>query len=74
MKLDRQVRKESERDITLSRKLKIENWTRCMNCNSAVFTKCKEPFKEDIVDCSHFVELAEHDQVVVIKLCEWCKK
>jgi hypothetical protein len=55
----------------LQRKLKIENLTRCMNCS--VFVTCKEPFKEDIVDCSHFQELPDEKQVVVVGFCKWIR-
>lgn len=57
----------------LDRKLKIENIERCMNCS--VFVSCEEPFKENVVDCSHhFQELPESEQLVVIKLTKWCQK
>jgi hypothetical protein len=55
----------------LQRKLKIENVTRCFNCS--VFVTCEEPFKEDVVDCDHFVEITEVRQVVVVKLVEWTR-
>jgi hypothetical protein len=55
----------------LQRKLKIENLTGCMNCS--VFVTCKEPFKEDIVDCNHFSELPDEKQVVVVGLYEWSR-
>ena len=55
----------------LQRKLKIENLTRCMNCS--VFMACREPLKEDVVDCDHFVEIPDKEQVIVIGLCEWTK-
>jgi hypothetical protein len=58
-------------DEKLSHKLKIENLTRCMNCSA--FVTCREPFKEDVVDCDHFVEIPDKEQVIVICLCEWTR-
>ena len=61
------------KNIELQRKLKIENLTKCMNCRT--FMSCKEPFKENVVDCGHhFLEEAESEQVVVVKLKEWAKE
>lgn len=60
-------------DEELERKLKIENLTSCMNCRK--FVTCKEPFKENVVDCSHhFVEEPQERQVVVVRLDQWCEK
>ena len=56
----------------VERKLKIENLTACMNCKR--FVRCKEPHKEDIVDCSHhFDEEPSERQVVVVNLLEWTR-
>lgn len=53
------------------KKLRIENLTRCCSC--ALFQKnCKEPFKENIVECDHFSELPENEQFVIVRLSE-CK-
>lgn len=56
-------------DKELERKLKIENLTRCMNCFA--FVTCKEPYKENVADCDHFVEIQSRKQVIVIGLAEW---
>jgi hypothetical protein len=56
-------------DKETSRKLKIENLTRCMNC--LAFVTCKEHFKEDVVDCDHLAEVLPQNQVVVMKMSEW---
>ena len=56
----------------IERKLRIENLTRCMNCS--VFVTCAEPFKENVADCDHFLELPDSEQVVVVKLNEWAKE
>jgi hypothetical protein len=58
-------------DEEVDRKLRIENLTRCMNCSG--FVTCREPFKEDVVDCDHFSELPDEKQVVVVGLCEWAR-
>lgn len=59
-------------DEKVERKMKIENLERCMNCVG--FEDCKEKMKEDIVDCDHFEELDEEDQVVVVNLNEWSNR
>jgi hypothetical protein len=56
----------------IERKMKIENLTICMNCVG--FVNCKEEMKEDIVDCDHFEELLDDEQVVVVNLNEWSNK
>lgn len=56
-------------DENIEKKLKIENLTRCCSCK--LFQKCKEPFKEDIVDCDHFSELPENEQIVIVRLAEF---
>ena len=62
-----------EESRELSRKLKIENLEKCMNC--LIFVTCREPFKEDLVDCGHhLLEEPESEQIVVVKLSEWCGK
>jgi hypothetical protein len=49
------------------RKIKIENLTNCMNCMK--FLTCREPFKENVVDCGHnFIEAPQKEQIVVVKL------
>jgi hypothetical protein len=58
-------------DKEIERKLRIENLTRCMNC--AAFVTCKECEKENVVDCDHFVEILEKEQVVVVRLDEWSR-
>lgn len=58
-------------DNEIERKLRIENLTRCMNCSA--FVTCKECEKENVVDCDHFVEIADEEQIVIISLCEWAK-
>ena len=57
--------------IELDRKLRIENMTRCMNCEA--FVTCKECEKENVVDCDHFREIAVRKQVVTVSLTEYCK-
>lgn len=59
-------------DEEVERKLRIENLTRCMNCSA--FVTCKESYKENVIDCDHFVEIGEEKQVVVIRLVEWAKR
>jgi hypothetical protein len=56
----------------VERKMKIENLARCMNCLG--FENCKEKMKEDIVECGHFEELPDDEQVVVVSLNEWSNK
>ena len=50
----------------LSRKLKILNLNRCMNCSK--FIDCKESQKEEISDCPSFDELPDNEAVVVVEL------
>jgi hypothetical protein len=56
----------------VERKMKIENLERCMNCLG--FEICKERMKEDVVDCDHFEELSDNEQVVVVNLNEWSNR
>lgn len=57
----------------LERKLKIENLEKgCLNCQA--FVSCRMCRKESIIDCDHFVELPEDQQVVVVNLLEWAKR
>jgi hypothetical protein len=51
-----------------TRKLKIENLTRCMNCSG--FVACCELRKEDIVDCQNFKEVGLENQVTLVNLKE----
>ena len=57
--------------LDLERKLRIENLTRCMNCEA--FVTCGECEKENVVECSHYREIPPRKQVVVVGLSEWCK-
>jgi hypothetical protein len=55
----------------LERKLRIENLTRCMNCEA--FVTCKECEKENLAECDHYREIAARKQVVLVSLTEWSK-
>jgi hypothetical protein len=57
--------------LKFERKLRIENLTRCMNCEA--FVTCGECEKENVVECDHYKEIAPRKQVLVISLSEWCK-
>jgi hypothetical protein len=50
----------------VDKKLKIENLTRCMNCNR--FVTCSEKEKENIVDCLRYREVGRGNQVVAVRL------
>ena len=62
------MKKERSRLSKIEKKLKLENLTRCMNCE--LFCRCKL-VKEEMIVCSKFSEINDDKQVVIVPLKEW---